>query len=88
MRRIITGLAASADSPGCVTKAEYSKISRYDTTARAHRVFDTKGVVRSQGYGMQVRTYDVCRSDYGMVTVTHERWNGTFYVERRSAYWG
>jgi hypothetical protein len=103
MRTFLTGLAsaaimatgivatappASAETRGCVTQVEYRKISKFDSIARTHRIFDTRGELAAQGYGRQSRTYNVCGSDYGQVTVTYMRFDGALYVETKSAYWG
>lgn len=80
--------AASADTEGCVTKTEFSKISRGDTIRKVTRVFDTKGKQTYIGYGYQSRDYRVCGSRYGFVNIDYDRRNGLWYVESKSAYWG
>jgi hypothetical protein len=85
---VATAPAASADTLGCVTRTEYSKISKGDTIRKVTRVFDTKGKQTYVGYGYQSRDYRVCGSRYGFVNIDYDRRNGLWYVDSKSAYWG
>lgn len=56
---------ASADTPGCVTRAEFQRVDRGMLNRRVHRIFDTDGRLSSSsrgGGGDSWREYRVCRS--------------------------
>jgi hypothetical protein len=56
--------AAQADSPRCVTKAEFRSVHVGMTKARVHRIFDTSGrrvtFARVRRYTSEVRRYRPC----------------------------
>jgi hypothetical protein len=83
---VATAPAASADTPGCVTRTEYRSVQRGWTMEHVHRVFDTKGSLSYSGYGLVSRDYKPC-AKYAYVSVDYERRNGVFYVDGKSAYW-
>jgi hypothetical protein len=60
----LTGLTASqpasADTPGCVTRAEFRNVSEGMSKHRVHRIFDTRG--EGSGYS---RYYEKCRDKCG-----------------------
>jgi len=51
---------ASADTPGCVTRAEFYAVHKGDTMARVHRVWDTDGRFRFFSQGVMNRGYKIC----------------------------
>ena len=67
--------AASADTPGCVTRKEFRKVKMGMSKQRAHRIMDTAGQRRviSRGYGfvIEVRNYDTC-TPYGVASISYE----------------
>jgi hypothetical protein len=93
---VIAGLAlvptASADTPGCVTKAEFRKVSKGDGIRRVHRIFDTKGKQTAYMSGSayypawQSRQYRGCPS-YSIVSVDYERKAGVWRVVSKFAVW-
>jgi hypothetical protein len=52
--------AASADTPGCVTRAEYRQVYQHMTIKQVHAVFDTVGTVHRKFSDGQSRMYRVC----------------------------
>lgn len=42
---MLTAAPANADTPGCVSPTEYSRVSRGMSVARVHGIFDTSGYV-------------------------------------------
>lgn len=100
---VLVGPQASADTPGCVTRAEWRTIymspDGYDngpgtggTRARVHRVFDTSGT-RTWFYGddptfqAQVRKYRKCSSG-GRYSVTYHRYKSSGQWSAWYSYWG
>lgn len=58
---VVTGATqASADSPGCVTRAEYERVHDGMRKARVHRIFDTRGRFGDGGAGGYSRLYTEC----------------------------
>ena len=82
---------ASADTPGCVTRAEYRKVQKGDTKARVHRIFDTTGhretIAHSGRYRTEIRSYDTC-SPYSAVSIAWDK-TGTspWRLSGKSAVW-
>ena len=82
---------AEADSPGCVTRAEYRQVHRGDTRDRVTRVFDTFGHrevhASSGGYQTEVRTYNAC-SQFSVVSIAFDK-NGRrpWKLSAKSAVW-
>ena len=81
-----------ADTPGCVTRAEYRAVSRGMTMSRVHGIFDTTGTrdaySTSGGYAAQVRSYRACRA-YSYISIAFDR-NGygkPFRLSAKSAVW-
>lgn len=78
---------AHADTPRCVTKAEYERIDNGQTKRRVHRIFDVRGrrsvISRGGGVVVEARRYRTCRRD-SAVSVAYR--NGR--VSGKSAVWG
>jgi hypothetical protein len=80
---------ASADTPGCVSKAEFRKVHKGMTRQRVQRIFDTKG---HQVYTWWIsgdhysgREYRACRHpQWSIVSIDYV--NGK--VDAKFAYWG
>jgi hypothetical protein len=54
-------LPASADTPRCVSRHEYDRITKGMTMTKVHKIFDTKGVETGLGGDSgQLRYYDTC----------------------------
>lgn len=80
---------AQADTPGCVTRTEFSKVVRGMTMPRVHRIFDTRGVENFRGFGSTTREYTPCTDrEWGFVNVSYERRGGLWRVTSKFAYWG
>ena len=52
--------AASADTPGCVTRAEYRQVYDHMTIKKVHAIFDTVGTVHRKFHNGHSRMYRVC----------------------------
>lgn len=86
---VVVSSPASADTGGCVTKAEFHKIRRDMQRDRVHRIFDTRGRQVSTfwigGDHYSTRDYRACR---------HPRWSSVSVdyvngeVDGKFAYWG
>ena len=80
---------ASADTPGCVSKAEFRKVKKHWAIGRVHRVFDTKGKQTFYTTGYQSREYKTCKNPkYSFVSVTYEKDDGVWRVTSKTALWG
>ena len=85
-------MAVSADTPGCVTRAEFRAVHRGHKMARVHRKWDTRGRLRAKanvrGYRAQVRTYRGCGSRYNVVAASFSKtpW-GRWKLSAKSAVW-
>jgi hypothetical protein len=80
---------ASADTRGCVTKAEFHKIHQGMSRERVGRIFDTKGHQTStfwiSGDHYSTRDYRACRHPrWSLVSIDYL--NGK--VDGKFAYWG
>ena len=53
--------AATADTPGCITRAEFGKVELGMAKTRVHRIFDTSGVQISQSGNFEHRAYEKCQ---------------------------
>ena len=51
---------ASADTEGCVTRAEYRQVYTHMTIKRVHAIFDTVGTVHRKFADGHSRIYRVC----------------------------
>lgn len=73
-------VTAQADTPGCVTRAEYRHVQRGFSKARVHHIFDTRGkfAYGSSGYGF-TRDYKTC-TKYGSVSVDYKVRDGVARV--------
>ena len=95
MRRTITTLllaalpsfaaasTANADTPRCVSKHEYDRISIGMTMTKVHSIFDTKGAVTGLGGDTELRYYKTC-SKNGLVQVGY---NASGRVVSKSGNW-
>jgi hypothetical protein len=82
---------AAADTPGCVTRAEYRAVHKDDSIARVHRIFDTDGRkiggAKGGGFASQVRSYRTCRA-LSSVVIQYDRSRGTIWkLTAKSAVW-
>lgn len=59
---------ASADTPRCVSRHEYGRVTEGMTATRVHRIFDIEGSVTGLGAPNEVRHYATC-TGRGMVQV-------------------
>ena len=83
--------SAHADTPGCVTRAEYRQVTKGMTKTRVDGIFDLKGhrevVSYSGGYGSEIRSYKTC-SLYSVVSMAFEkRPGGAWRLAAKSAVW-
>ena len=82
---------AQADTPGCVTRAEYRAVTKGMTKARVHKIFDTDGrrqaISTSGGYAFEIRSYKTC-APYSAVSVGFEKKpGGVLRMSNKSAVW-
>ena len=61
---------AQADTPRCVSRHEYARVSTGMTMNRAHRIFDIEGAATGLGLPNQVRHYKPCTRN-GLVQVSY-----------------
>lgn len=89
--------AQAADSPRCVSRAEFRQVRKGMPIKRVHRIFDIRGKqsVYLPGYpgphgwpAEQWRDYRPCSSRWGYVQVDFERRKGVWRMVRKSAFWG
>lgn len=77
---------AVADTPRCVTKMEFRKISKGMGQRRVHRVFDIRGrrvaFARTGRFTSEIRAYRTC-SGRGAVSVSY----GNRRVDAKAAVW-
>ena len=59
---LLVAAPASADTPGCVSRAEYRQVHSGMTKAWVRSIFDTKGFFVSGGGGGYVVGYKQCRN--------------------------
>ncbi|HZC51408.1 MAG TPA: hypothetical protein VE441_02780 [Mycobacterium sp.] len=86
---------AMADTPGCVTKAEFHSVAKGWSMTRVHNRFDTAGR-QSWFFGAtaysaaeQGREYRACHHPtYSIIEVDYKKKSGTWRVTSKSAYWG
>ncbi|CAA9356521.1 MAG: hypothetical protein AVDCRST_MAG34-2136 [uncultured Nocardioidaceae bacterium] len=81
---------AFADTPKCVSKAEFRAVKMGWGMPRVHNRFDIKGQQTYVGYGYQNREYRACTKSYGYhgtVWVDYERSNGKWKVSGKYAAW-
>ena len=86
---MVAGSPAAADTPGCVSKAEFHKIRKNMQRERVHRIFDTNGRQTSTfwigGDHYSTRDYRACQHPrYSIVSIDYA--NG--HVDGKFAYWG
>ncbi|WP_148572747.1 hypothetical protein [Nocardioides caldifontis] len=67
---------ASADTPGCISRAEFKQVKKGMTLAKVKQIADTNGkrdvFSTGGGYSFQVRSYRTC-SPYSVVTVGFDK---------------
>jgi hypothetical protein len=77
---------AQADTPGCVTRAEYRHVHKGMTKHRVAHIFDTAGkreaYATSGGYTAEIRSYKTCRR-YSAVAISY----GNGRLDAKSAVW-
>jgi hypothetical protein len=74
--------AAYADSPGCVSQAEFRRVHNGMRQWRVHRIFDTRGR-HVTGQVVELRSYRACpRNSAVSVSYNHRR------VAAKYAVWG
>lgn len=77
---------AHADTPRCVTRAEYERVHNGMSKRRVHRIFDIRGrrvaISSSGGITSEIRRYRTCRSN-SAVSVAY----GNGRVTAKSAIW-
>lgn len=79
--------SARADTPGCVTRAEFRSVSKGMRMRRVHRVFDTRGrrvdyVPGGGGYpAEQVRVYNPCRNDVDQINAGYVKKAGVWRLK-------
>ncbi len=82
-----TAPVAYADTPRCVTRAEYERVDAGMSKRRVHRIFDTRGrrtaISSSGGATAEVRSYRPCRR-HSAVSVAYRSGR----VGAKSAVWG
>jgi hypothetical protein len=89
---LIVAPIASADTPNCVTRGEFSRIHKGDSLNRVARIFDKRGKQVSisvyGGHKSQIRQYPSCRN-HSLVQVSFSRTPGTRYrMDGKYAIWG
>jgi hypothetical protein len=88
---LIAAPIASADTPNCVTRGEFSRIHKGDSLNRVARIFDTRGKRVSisvyGGHKSQIRQYRTCRKD-ALVQVSFSKTLGTRYrMDGKDSIW-
>ena len=78
-----TTTAASADTPGCVSRHEYNRIAKGMRMAKVHAIFDTKGASTGLGGATPLYYYPTCARN-SQVQVSY---NAKNRVVSKSANW-
>jgi hypothetical protein len=73
---------AQADTPGCVTKAEFGRVHNGMPKKKVHRIFDARGSLTGLG-PPEIRHYEPCKAA-GIVQVAY---NSNGRVESKSGNW-
>jgi hypothetical protein len=72
--------ATAADTPGCATRAEFSRIERGMSMPRVVRILDTDGsstgIVEGPGYDTTGRLYRKCGPLPALASVSYRRADG------------
>ncbi|MEJ7796306.1 MAG: hypothetical protein WKF50_12200 [Nocardioides sp.] len=95
---LVTGAVVStvvpsyADTPGCVTKAEYKSVKKGMKMGKVHGILDTVGHQESKatsgGYVFLIRSYKVCSAPYSSVVMGFEKSPGTtLKMSNKTAVW-
>ncbi len=83
---VLANPAWAADTPGCVTRAEFKKVSKGMTKQRVTRIFDNRGKLSSyyayDGDVYTTREYNPC-AKYASIYVDYK--NGL--VKSKNGYW-
>jgi hypothetical protein len=92
---IIVAAPAVADTPGCVTKAEFGAVAKGWSMKRVHNKFDTRGKQTWYMSGSkyfpaeQSREYRACvHPTWSSVNVDYAKKSGVWRVTSKYAYWG
>lgn len=88
---LVVAPPASADTPGCVTRAEFQAAKKGMTKPKVHGIFDTAGermsIASSGGYSSEIRSYTTC-SPYSSVVVAWDKNPGKDWkLSAKSAVW-
>jgi hypothetical protein len=51
---------ARADTPGCVSRREYNRVTKGMTMTKVHNIFDTEGQLTGLGAPNELRYYETC----------------------------
>jgi hypothetical protein len=83
---------ASAQRAGCVTRAEYRAVRKGWKQTAVHAKFGTVGkrftIASSGGYVFEVRTYDVCGSQFSVVSIGYDKNpGGVLRLSNKTAVW-
>lgn len=75
---------ANADTPGCVTKKEWKKITYRMQMKRVHRITDTKGdlILLTPDNTVMVRGYPECGAGW-LQLITYVKITGSWYVDAK-----
>jgi hypothetical protein len=87
--------SAMADTPGCVTKAEFQAAVKGWSIQRVHNKFDTHGAQEwffsATAYTPAEQTRE-CRAcahpSYSLVSVDYEKRSGVWRLTSKMAFWG
>jgi hypothetical protein len=69
---IAVATPALADTPGCVSRAEYRQVHRGMTKPHVHRIFDTAGHRDAAHGNIEVRGYRTCPR-HSAVSLTYRK---------------
>lgn len=79
---------ASAATPGCVTKAEFHKVTHGMSRKRVKRIFGTDGKQSFFFTGYQSRDYKTCVDPkWSEVSVDYKKRHGVWRVYSKMAIW-
>lgn len=87
----VPATSAQADTPGCVTRAEYRSVAKGWKKARVDRRFDTSGhrmaIASSGGYSTSIWNYKTC-SQFSAVSIAYDKHGtGPWRLTAKSAVW-
>lgn len=76
-----TAVPAQADTPGCVTRAEYRHVHKGMTKERVHRIFDARA---HRAEGIDTFYYNTCKPNH-FVLIEFRRYSGALHLHHK--YW-